>query len=253
MGPRQKCLGNPAGLWALALTLDRFNGAETKMSRKSDNKCTLVLEYGNASMGPRQKCLGNYALMWSPAGRPLLQWGRDKNVSEIRFLSRMIWFGLYASMGPRQKCLGNDQLSWADLDELNASMGPRQKCLGNLPCMMLLCGLRTKGFNGAETKMSRKSRYRLVRWPRVHSFNGAETKMSRKSGTQPCRGSHDRRFNGAETKMSRKYLSRESQRRSGLCASMGPRQKCLGNIVYSPTFQFQGSASMGPRQKCLGN
>ena len=52
--------------------------------------------------------------------------------------------------------------------------------------------------------------------------------------------------------MSRKYpentsiLSRHS-------ASMGPRQKCLGNCIATQRYIAGIVASMGPRQKCLGN
>ncbi len=107
MGPRQKCLGNvvlPCGAQVHGL---RFNGAETKMSRKSLS----------------------YTLSFLPDSK--LQWGRDKNVSEI----------------PRTV----GQVSQV----ANASMGPRQKCLGNINSTVLYM-IDESCFNGAETKMSRK-------------------------------------------------------------------------------------------------
>ena len=84
-----------------------FNGAETKMSRK--------LNYGgwdrglwDASMGPRQKCLGNSPESITNTTRCWLQWGRDKNVSEITTFHQHMSCVWCASMGPRQKCLGNN-------------------------------------------------------------------------------------------------------------------------------------------------
>ena len=60
-----------------------------------------------------------------------LQWGRDKNVSEIsEQVDKDISLGT-ASMGPRQKCLGNFLKPPAKSFPPPASMGPRQKCLGN--------------------------------------------------------------------------------------------------------------------------
>ncbi len=157
-----------------------------------------------------------------------LQWGRDKNVSEIRF----------------QNTKGNDS---------------------------------SARFNGAETKMSRKFATTFAIWESVKpGFNGAETKMSRKSCVMPrsllrqrkLQWGRDKnvseiywasyspikvaRFNGAETKMSRKYIKGAwVVNRSR--ASMGPRQKCLGNLRSNRIILILPVASMGPRQKCLGN
>ena len=106
-------------------------------------------------MGPRQKCLGNVSSAAGSARDAVLQWGRDKNVSEII-------------------CAACNRIT------------PRDR------------------FNGAETKMSRKSYSGGVERLLELGFNGAETKMSRKSrvgGNHECMGD----------------------------ASMGPRQKCLGN------------------------
>ena len=60
------------------------------------------------------------------------------------------------------------------------------------------------------------------------------------------------RFNGAETKMSRKYADTLGAEYA-LYASMGPRQKCLGNHMVLIMWPSVRQASMGPRQKCLGN
>ena len=86
MGPRQKCLGNIlTWCWSHSANM-RFNGAETKMSRKFYNR-------------PHQR-----------PNQIVLQWGRDKNVSEIHTDQQKHPEQQQASMGPRQKCLGNDWL-----------------------------------------------------------------------------------------------------------------------------------------------
>ena len=59
-------------------------------------------------------------------------------------------------MGPRQKCLGNTPEQMAEYALWPASMGPRQKCLGNISFGAILDS-HYNCFNGAETKMSRKS------------------------------------------------------------------------------------------------
>ena len=87
-----------------------------------------------------------------------------------------------------------------------ASMGPRQKCLGN--------------YHPATHHIEMMLR-----------FNGAETKMSRKWVLSESESSGMIGFNGAETKMSRKYFTRIGAKLVSYIASMGPRQKCLGNQV----------------------
>ena len=82
MGPRQKCLGNYGLTSSNYIAYIGFNGAETKMSRKLSVTAVMInLEY--ASMGPRQKCLGNNSTHVDAISEGRLQWGRDKNVSEI--------------------------------------------------------------------------------------------------------------------------------------------------------------------------
>ena len=84
-------------------------------------------------------------------------------------------------------------------------MGPRQKCLGNMMVLMVEVS------------------------PCLCCFNGAETKMSRKL-LQMAEGERDfTSFNGAETKMSRKSDKKVTILKKFGVASMGPRQKCLGN------------------------
>ena len=83
MGPRQKCLGNGIMPIYEGEESGSFNGAETKMSRKlsvGDKYCRMI---------------------------SMLQWGRDKNVSEINNPKFNELLNMSASMGPRQKCLGN--------------------------------------------------------------------------------------------------------------------------------------------------
>ena len=106
MRPRQKCLGNG-------------------MPRM------VMISQQPASMGPRQKCLGNLAKSSCVMPWASLQWGRDKNVSEIHLLPVRPARLAIASMGPRQKCLGNQGCHRSEVLRHFASMGPRQKCLGN--------------------------------------------------------------------------------------------------------------------------
>ena len=71
-------------MWGLGAG-SNFNGAETKMSRKF----MITSQDGESDA--------------------VLQWGRDKNVSEIEI--NHLYFKIYelTSMGPRQKCLGNER------------------------------------------------------------------------------------------------------------------------------------------------
>ena len=107
-----------------------------------------------------------------------LQWGRDKNVSEIRH--------------PRTRQNKPTGLQWGrdkNVSEIHGRKGIREsRCR----------------FNGAETKMSRKSAIESYEQIRAASFNGAETKMSRKFSTEIPTYVLWNCFNGAETKMSRK-------------------------------------------------
>ena len=153
------------GVYGWAVGHVCFNGAETKMSRKSCyvGHCT---PYMIASMGPRQKCLGNVLFLTKSKNPALLQWGRDKNVSEI-----VIFIGICAFFAMLQ--WGRDKnvseilrpdcyfvldvlLQWGrdkNVSEMpallqhytatyGASMGPRQKCLGNLKAVTIAYGTR---------------------------------------------------------------------------------------------------------------
>ena len=116
----------------LERTVCCFNGAETKMSRK----CLLAM-------------VGAFAIS-------ALQWGRDKNVSEIKYIINMEKVGETGFNGAETKM----SRKYADVKRNQAGMS---------------C------FNGAETKMSRKYTEDAGRLERtVRCFNGAETKMSRK-------------------------------------------------------------------------
>ena len=108
MRPRQKCLGNCHPYRPSHPVDHDFNEAETKMSRKSAGQDGM-----DGAVGP-------------------LQWGRDKNVSEIGISIHVFAVGESTSMRPRQKCLGN----------LTHRTHPR---------------IDNSHFNEAETKMSRKS------------------------------------------------------------------------------------------------
>ncbi len=85
-----------------------------------------------ASMGPRQKCLGNKQTAFRyfpPYG--LLQWGRDKNVSEITH-AHFRQTPQYTLQWGRDKNVSEIEIAYVDCTDVqNASMGPRQKCLGN--------------------------------------------------------------------------------------------------------------------------
>ncbi len=155
MGPRQKCLGNIV------------------------KKCCVEKRLA-ASMGPRQKCLGNPdSACRTIATMSLLQWGRDKNVSEIveRKVNNLTKWVLQWG---RDKNVSEIYSSGAPpAPRTYASMGPRQKCLGN-KILLGFSELSERCFNGAETKMSRKFAMESAFETLSESFNGAETKMSRK-------------------------------------------------------------------------
>ena len=132
-------------------------------------------------------------------------------------------------------------------------MGSRQKSLGNrTPIQWFVTNYRC--FNGAEAKKPRKSPANQLYFFVIRCFNGAEAKKPRKYGKE--------------------YTSIKAQ----VIASMGPRQKSLGNLCAPPQLRivyrsFNGAeakkprkcvsgyttdargynASMGPRQKSLGN
>ncbi len=232
MGPRQKCLGNGLQTISIHSLQHRFNGAETKMSRKLCFFHIHPYSLVYASMGPRQKCLGNSDHTCYVYGSTL------------------------ASMGPRQKCLGNWYRGQTIIKPHRASMGPRQKCLGNATAAARTAP-SPPGFNGAETKMSRKSlqKYTIetiaarLQWGRDKNVSEMALPVCIFVGML-------KRFNGAETKMSRKSLDARLPYVAPGGASMGPRQKCLGNVCVIPKRScswpgFNGAETKMSRKSCL--
>ncbi len=207
----------------------RFNGAETKMSRKCANGAMVSLARtgfngAETKMSRKSSYHPVYAL-----GRCMLQWGRDKNVSEIpKYHPRTPLFGP-ASMGPRQKCLGNDTDYVASTSLCFASMGPRQKCLGNQNKTKLYC-MYSRASMGPRQKCL--GNYEWTSWPTIYITELQWGRDKNVSEIWECRPKGTRYF----------------------FASMGPRQKCLGNAQKALVQDMQSNfASMGPRQKCLGN
>ncbi len=108
-----------------------FNGAETKMSRKCSeqadkNMVQYLLQWGrdkNVSEMLLPQRLGSLTI--------LLQWGRDKNVSEMRMDRAYSKLRLKLQWGRDKNVSEILRLIWHIIPELRASMGPRQKCLGN--------------------------------------------------------------------------------------------------------------------------
>ena len=133
----------------------------------------------------------------------LLQWGRDKNVSEIVQVAGVQTGGVNASMGPRQKCLGNSH---------------------KFLCFVAFSRLQW----GRDKNVSEIARWQILLWDIKRLQWGRDKNVSE--------------------------ISRVVQYgHVDAAASMGPRQKCLGNRPYLVPVQILWLASMGPRQKCLGN
>ena len=106
-------------------------------------------------------------------------------------------------------------------------MGPRQKSLGN-------CNRRV-----------RRSNHKRLQWGRG--------KKASEMGIVIAFSYKLSRFNGAEAKKPRKLYLGDAKLRYCANASMGPRQKSLGNADWDTLFRRLLFASMGPRQKSLGN
>ena len=198
------------------------------MSRKSVNVDGRKLDETMLQWGRDKNVSEMMAIICPLKVRTVLQWGRDKNVSEI--------------LQPHRQATGLDSLQWG-----------RDKNVSEMSNNGLVHFYGKYGFNGAETKMSRKSQIWTSPWILYRRFNGAETKMSRKSVTVLTNPSHASCFNGAETKMSRKCLMWLISLPKLRPLQWG-RDKNVSeiNIPYYNNNMIL-SASMGPRQKCLGN
>ncbi len=253
MGPRRGCRGRPSqpsvemyraallqwgrdegvaedsNTTTLSLTRDslqwgRDEGVAEDTRTEDPNEAT----YG-ASMGPRRGCRGRLAT--NPRG----------GMAEIR-----------ASMGPRRGCRGrrDDPANLAFGD--GASMGPRRGCRGRRPSRAAGLSSRER-FNGAATRVSRKTWAVLEFWTSYHWLQwgrdeGVAEDWATNEGRRwidgasmgPRRGCRGRRrstrsigprsssFNGAATRVSRKTTGRPDGRAVGADASMGPRRGCRG-------------------------
>ena len=231
MGPRRGCRGrHQTPRRSRRKMFHGFNGAATRVSRKTSMSNFRRFRTDQASMGPRRGCRGRphrrgrppvtcrHASMGprrgcrgrrivSPArhrDRGGLQWGRDEGVAEDQ------------EGGHRP-----------DRDKV-ASMGPRRGCRG------------------------RRSRGAIVRIGR--SFNGAATRVSRKTpGARALRSAR------AGLQWGRDEGVAEDVRNSGCAqagisqASMGPRRGCRGRrVAVAPAIPRALPASMGPRRGCRG-
>ena len=131
-------------------------------------------------------------------------------------------------MGPRQKSLGNTCHHMSIAHDVIASMGPRQKSLGNtvIPNGELLFSCASMG-------------------PRQKSLgNQANNATSGNVATG---------FNGAEAKKPRKCKNLISSALSAFVLQWG-RGKKASEIIIAGDCPFpEAPASMGPRQKSLGN
>ncbi len=67
----------------ISVWLRCFNGAETKMSRKLGPNGEVVADTSQLQWGRDKNVSEIIALEFQGANRDKLQWGRDKNVSEI--------------------------------------------------------------------------------------------------------------------------------------------------------------------------
>ncbi len=211
-----------------------FNGAATRVSRKTvlavDSASTARRGFNGAATRVSRKT--PVAFDSSAIDPGMLQWGRDEGVAEdYRAQSRTIRPGIDASMGPRRGCRG------------------------------------------------RPDRRPTLASGRLRSFNGAATRVSRKTRTAPAGGTFIALgFNGAATRVSRKTRSSSPRRRNNTRASMGPRRGCRGRLrtleAWSPdvgSLQWgrdegvaedanhsasavapADHASMGPRRGCRG-
>ncbi len=137
-----------------------------------------------------------------------LQWGRDEGAAEKAGVVGQAAARAAASMGPRRGCRGKGRRRVRPgAVERPASMGPRRGCRGKgwsgTPTASSTCG-----FNGAATRVPRKSLDRLL-----SGHGGVFASMGPRRG---CRGK------GA-TSMT--WNSRVEQ------ASMGPRRGCRGKVL----------------------
>ena len=156
MGPRPIGRGNTGGDGRRSCRRQRFNGAATNWSRKSEVGASDNT-WGTASMGPRPIGRGNFspvrrrsipdgsfngaATNWSRksslisvtlGSRSVLQWGRDQLVAEIRVAVHDARRRHGASMGPRPIGRGNRGLITSAISaKVKASMGPRPIGRGN--------------------------------------------------------------------------------------------------------------------------
>ena len=109
-------------------------------------------------------------------------------------------------------------------------------------------------FNGAEAKKPRK----LVRIGTqsdaiIRSFNGAEAKKPRKLTLLHHVQTDWSELQWGRGKKASEMVSVVGSRVDISLASMGPRQKSLGNVSSIIVIPYCVIASMGPRQKSLGN
>ena len=233
MGPRQKCLGNYMAWLIVQSTTSCFNGAETKMSRKLDivsenYSDTVPLQWG------RDKNVSEIVrtIVWVDRTVVLLQWGRDKNVSEIRQSRQSQQQDQNASMGPRQKCLGNLywltkisviwRLQWGRDKNVSEIMTPQQK----IDFLVTLQWGRDKNVSEMHWRQADIILRRMLQWGRDKNVSEIATLRFL---TDLCTGLQW----GRDKNVSEMILSFSSFAIHG-CASMGPRQKCLGNesIAY---------------------
>ena len=107
-------------------------------------------------MGPRQKCLGNASNAVRLYYLLRLQWGRDKNVSEIYGIDSNKAITLLCFNGAETKMSRKFIRSVAIILQSTLLQWGRDKNVSEIQ-FSSVGAIQERSFNGAETKMSRKS------------------------------------------------------------------------------------------------
>ena len=131
-------------------------------------------------------------------------------------------------------------------------MGPRQKSLGNYHSYSWTLLLLSR-FNGAEAKKPRKLSGIWYNYSLYYCFNGAEAKKPRKYWSADDIWAYIVSLQWGRGKKASEINHYTVFLFYTLGASMGPRQKSLGNQDSLANARQHLAASMGPRQKSLGN
>jgi len=204
----------------------------------------------------------------------MLQWGRDRAVSEIWRRSfegrrRRGFNGAETARSRKCRSSGHSRsrapwLQWG-----------RDRAVSEI-WRRSFEGRRRRGFNGAETARSRKLGEVVLKRLGERGFNGAETARSRKStagrmgevagrasmGPRPRGLGNDELLGARQWDVALQWgrdravsemAGGRGRRGGGGHASMGPRPRGLGNRLNRAGGKRRNEASMGPRPRGLGN